>query len=593
MGKSTVPQSNSTPTRPEAPPLPVLDLTSLTAPPTNPVPLAEPTRPEVSVSSPPSPLEEHEDFYDALDNLFELDEPDYHQPAPPVSNDPTPEGTTANAGMVVLNRSLLFGPPNHPLHASLLSRGLNVPAASPNFTPTTPRLADRVERDFAPQSPPVDDVPRGPAKKAVVVGINHDTYGSEPLRYANRDARCYARSLERLGFPKDNIIILTDRPDQEHQKRPTHFFLMRWINWLLKDAKAGDTLVFFFSGHSAFGPGLATADGNPFTRDQLHHHLVSPVPAGCDLQIIIDCCNASAMIHLQYCVGRMLKPIGTLSPEPSFVERVAAPTNVPEPAPPGSDVPTSPALSPIQPDFTDRHAFDRSLRDLSSVNSAGPSSESTLPPPVTSNNTPPPRRTGGSAAIAAALPSPSPESNVAGTGATTWTNPSGSSVLLVAVSRVSISFVLPTQPTTGEPQRGRQPAAAGPSAPDYFEERKGAFVKPAGRVIFWAASGEKQLGYEAYPFQLKSGVEVRVRNGIVAHAMCAVLDASIGAKLTVRGLWDYLVGVVGEENGWRSERDAKKEVQPDPKNRVQQAELWVSHPEPLSHAAPALDRPLF
>jgi hypothetical protein len=53
-------------------------------------------------------------------------------------------------------------------------------------------------------------------------------------------------------------------------------------------------------------------------------------------------------------------------------------------------------------------------------------------------------------------------------------------------------------------------------------------------------------------------------------------------------------GAIADENVQRSARDAKKAIaeRKDPKQRVQHAELWVSQGEPLSSAAPVLDRPM-
>lgn len=508
---------------------PAVDPTSSTlSPPLPRIPTVSPTPNDPEQVSVSSPADEPDSvFYDAQDNLIDEGPPPLSPALAPQQIDNETEFGTGTGS--ALGHGLLHTTPASPVPP----RGASASAASP-ASPSVVPLLDQARRNF-PLSLVDGSVSHEPIQKAVAVGINYvNLERDRQLNYGVKDATRFAGALKERGFPEENIVVLTDDPSQEAQKCPTFVVLKMWIEWLLHDAKAGDTLVFFFSGHGLklgeFIAGLIAADGTLFDRFLLHKHLVSPVPAGCELHVMLDCCHASAIIQLQYCVGRMM-------PKP-----------------------------------------------------AAPQSESGQP---ATNHTAPPRRPRGSAVIAAAPPPPpNPSAGGATETEATW---SGYLASLVGMGQAPVgSSATPRASTSGEPQHGRQAVLEVDCLPDYFEERKEGFVKPSGCVVLWAGTGEEQRAFEAHHrSRTWNGVKIRVQNGIVTHALCSVLAARINQRLTVRDLWTALVVVTGQENRWRSKRDAKKPERPDPKGRVQQPELWVSQPQPLRYAAPALDRSMF
>lgn len=141
-------------------------------------------------------------------------------------------------------------------------------------------------------------------KKAVIVGINDYAPvgpGGPDLRGCVSDARDMANTLVICGFPPANIRILTDR-------NATRANIITYLNWLLNSCVAGDSLVFFYSGHGTrvanIGPDLEidgldeaivphdyTTAG--FLRDDDFKAIFDgKLKPKVNLEVIFDCCHS-------------------------------------------------------------------------------------------------------------------------------------------------------------------------------------------------------------------------------------------------------------------------------------------------------------
>jgi hypothetical protein len=104
-----------------------------------------------------------------------------------------------------------------------------------------------------------------------------------------------------MGFTNTQIRVLTDR-------RATKAGILQRLAWLVKDAKAGDTLVFHYSGH---GSQIRDRDGDEledgmdelicpadfdwegtFITDDDLHAIFKPLPAGVTLEVFLDACHS-------------------------------------------------------------------------------------------------------------------------------------------------------------------------------------------------------------------------------------------------------------------------------------------------------------
>lgn len=141
-------------------------------------------------------------------------------------------------------------------------------------------------------------------KKAVVVGINDYSpvgVGGPDLAGCVNDARDMANTLVICGFSPANIRILTNQ-------NATKANILRYLKWLLVGCKAGDSLVFYYSGHGTqvanFGPELEI-DGVDeaivphdypaagYLKDDDFKALFDEhIKPKVNLEVIFDCCHS-------------------------------------------------------------------------------------------------------------------------------------------------------------------------------------------------------------------------------------------------------------------------------------------------------------
>ena len=181
------------------------------------------------------------------------------------------------------------------------------------------------------------------ARRAVLVGINYAAIGGAArLRKREDDVRWAHDVVSARGFDDpEGFRVLVD--DGHDQGQPTRRNIMRAIRWLVRDARAGDALLFHFSGRAILprntetnaetdaesnadaetnadaapsamddGPGassrlrlgsdpnaaaLAPCDADVaghVTRGDLRAALIDPLPRGVRLTVVLDCPEGGA-----------------------------------------------------------------------------------------------------------------------------------------------------------------------------------------------------------------------------------------------------------------------------------------------------------
>jgi hypothetical protein len=141
----------------------------------------------------------------------------------------------------------------------------------------------------------------GMINKALIVGIDKYRNPAWNLQGCTMDAAVMSGMLQdHFGFPGDSIRVITD-------DRATKTGIEQRLDWLVRDAKPGDVLVFFYAGH---GSQVRDRDGDelddqmdeilcphdmnwddPLTDDILNSYFTR-VPQGANLTVILDCCNS-------------------------------------------------------------------------------------------------------------------------------------------------------------------------------------------------------------------------------------------------------------------------------------------------------------
>jgi len=92
------------------------------------------------------------------------------------------------------------------------------------------------------------DLPLAGGKWAVVVGIADYQGTDSDLWHPDEDAKeMYAELTRQQGYPKRNVKLLTN-------KGATASAIVNAVNWLVTNEKAGDEVVFFYSGHGYRAP---------------------------------------------------------------------------------------------------------------------------------------------------------------------------------------------------------------------------------------------------------------------------------------------------------------------------------------------------
>lgn len=110
------------------------------------------------------------------------------------------------------------------------------------------------------------------------------------------------------------MVVLTD--DQQNPAgRPTRANIIRAMHWLVAGAQPNDSLFLHFSGH---GSQTEDLDGDEedgldetilpedfktagmIVDDEMHDILVKPLPAGCRLTALFDCCHSGSVLDLPY-----------------------------------------------------------------------------------------------------------------------------------------------------------------------------------------------------------------------------------------------------------------------------------------------------
>ena len=140
------------------------------------------------------------------------------------------------------------------------------------------------------------------AKRALLVGINkYKIPGADLQGCVNDVTNIRDILLKCFGFTTKEIRVVVD-------DRATKKAIMERFKWLVKGAKAGDCLLFHFSGHGSqvvdrdgdelkdkmdeiLCPHDMDWDGNFITDDELGS-LFKGLPKGVNLEVLLDCCHS-------------------------------------------------------------------------------------------------------------------------------------------------------------------------------------------------------------------------------------------------------------------------------------------------------------
>uniref|UniRef100_A0A7S1ADE4 Peptidase C14 caspase domain-containing protein n=1 Tax=Noctiluca scintillans TaxID=2966 RepID=A0A7S1ADE4_NOCSC len=150
-------------------------------------------------------------------------------------------------------------------------------------------------------------------KRALLIGINY-VGTSAQLRGCINDVDQMRQFLIReLQFPDSQVRVLKD--ESGWQWKPTRANIIKQVEWLVGSARPGDVFFFHFSGHGGQqeDPSYAEEDAMDETilpsdfqqsgqivDDELFDRMVAPLPNGCKLTCLMDCCHSGTGLDLPF-----------------------------------------------------------------------------------------------------------------------------------------------------------------------------------------------------------------------------------------------------------------------------------------------------
>lgn len=183
---------------------------------------------------------------------------------------------------------------------------------SPNERPHF--LSPMSSPDLLGERPTATVTPVKKQKRALLVGCNYR--GPNQLYGCINDV-IEMRSLliGQYGYSSKDIVVLRD---DMPNSMPTKLNILSSIKDLIKGADANTVLCFHYSGH---GSSIRDANNDEEDRkdevivptdfeksgfivdDDLRKALIDPLPMGCQLRCIFDCCNSGTTSDLRYSYG--------------------------------------------------------------------------------------------------------------------------------------------------------------------------------------------------------------------------------------------------------------------------------------------------
>ncbi|KAB5516114.1 hypothetical protein DKX38_026762 [Salix brachista] len=158
---------------------------------------------------------------------------------------------------------------------------------------------------------------RPAGKRALLIGV---IYKSEhKLKGTINDVKSMREFLIlNCGFKEENILVLTDQ-EIEPELVPTKKDILESLEWLMKGCQAGDSLVFYFSGHGVSQPDFDGDERDGISEticpvdfitegmivdNDIKSAIVWPLKNGVTLHAIVDACHSGTVLDLEHVYNR-------------------------------------------------------------------------------------------------------------------------------------------------------------------------------------------------------------------------------------------------------------------------------------------------
>ncbi|XP_048227279.1 metacaspase-1 [Ricinus communis] len=151
-----------------------------------------------------------------------------------------------------------------------------------------------------------------PRKRALLIGITYASWRNRLKGTVNDVKNMRKLLIETSGFQEENILVLTEE-EARPEFTPTKRNIQKSLNWLVEDCRAGDSLVFYFSGHGVRQPDFNKDEQDGFDEticpvdfleegmifdNDINSTIVWPLPRGVTLHAIVDACHSGTILDL-------------------------------------------------------------------------------------------------------------------------------------------------------------------------------------------------------------------------------------------------------------------------------------------------------
>ncbi|KAF2294089.1 hypothetical protein GH714_007433 [Hevea brasiliensis] len=157
-----------------------------------------------------------------------------------------------------------------------------------------------------------------PRKRALLIGVTYKTWKHKLKGTVNDVKNMSSFLIENLKFPPQNILVLTE-DETEPDLIPTKKNIEISLKWLVQDCLAGDSLVFYYSGHGLRQPDFNLDERDGFDEticpvdflkegmildNYINSTIVQPLPQGVILHAIVDACHSGTILDLVHVYNR-------------------------------------------------------------------------------------------------------------------------------------------------------------------------------------------------------------------------------------------------------------------------------------------------
>lgn len=158
-------------------------------------------------------------------------------------------------------------------------------------------------------------------QRALLIGVTYKN-SKHKLKGTIIDVKGFRGLLmDTFTFPEEDIRVLTEE-EPEPDFVPTKKNIQNSFKWLVEDCMAGDSLVFYFSGHGVrqfdfdsdesdgFDEAICPVDFvevGTITDDEIKSAIVRPLKKGVTLNAVVDACHSGTVLDLPYVYNRKAK----------------------------------------------------------------------------------------------------------------------------------------------------------------------------------------------------------------------------------------------------------------------------------------------